>query len=646
MKKIRLLLEILVLVLILIDTASAEDCDYLNDQKICWENGLAITLSWTNPETTLGGYYIEVRDFNWMGSVSLRVTKNGEVKEGLLSEGELYLFNFSTNSEFEGLKVIADTVSNINSFPLNIGTYPSDPQVRISTWPSIDEEDRLPVLELSILPEKETNVDSSITAYIKTQNSGDSDLMNTKVMIFYDNLDIMDDFSLNDGSLIKVTSQDHEIKWENISSYVLTPANHLIIRNGYTINIFNFSNGNALINVTHDGSMKSAKLEDGGSAVFDFIKENEYLGIQILGKDISNKAASLILQFPEKNSLKRIFPSIPAQGNEIVKLKFIMPQSSKRTYTISALAIGTDKDGNNYTNSIKETISFQNTLEVGKFSSNTILNDKLYTDSPEIGNIRSIKNTTHVSIFVNNLKDSPVYGINLTDTILPGFHFKDDMNKTFISWSFNMKAKERKEFNYELIPQRKGIYTLPKADLTWPEEGEDLHLQSNNPQATVSGPYIVMERRFNRSTITHGAALSVTLLITNVGDLPEHITINDIVPENASLVSGKSSFSGFLRPKEIARIEYVISVNSSELNFKSPEMIANNQGYQWYEPLSPKKISENSQATSSLYSEITPAPVEINVSEKQPDRTIIQPVNEELSWFEQILKIFSIFSFQ
>lgn len=640
MKTKLLLLGILISVLLSIDTASADDCDNFNEQKICWDSGLETTLSWTYPATSLGAYQIEIRDFNWLGSFSIRVSKNGIVKEGLLSEGELYLFNFSGNSEFEGIKVIADKVSNINSFPVNIGTYPSDPQAKISIWLSVKEEKKLPAPELSIVSEKETNVDSVITAYIKTRNSGDFDLLNTKVLIFYDGLDVMNEFDFNDGSFNKVTSLGYEIKWENISSYTLTSLNHVIMRDGYSINVLNFSNGSVQINVSHDGSIKSDKLVDGGSTVFDFARENEYLGIKILGINISNAAASLILQFPVKNSLKRIYTIIPAQSDEIIKLKFMMPPSSRKTYTISATASGKDKEGNNYTNSEKNTISFENTFEVGKFASNSILNDNLYNDSSEIGNIISIKNTTHVTIFVNNLKDFPVYGVKLTDTILSGFHFKDDANKTSITWIFNMKAKERREFKYELIPQRQGVYILPQADLAWPEWGDDVHLQSNSPKTTVSGPYIIMERSFNRSTIAKGDTLSVTISITNNGDLPEYITINDNVPDNASFISGKLSFSGFLRPMENAQIGYVISVNGNELDFKPPEMRSRNTGYQWYEPLSYKKISGYSPPSIPLPSMVTP--VETKIYEKQPDKGIVQLMNEKFPWFEGSVSILSL----
>jgi len=250
------LATLIIAVLFSVDSAFAEDCEYLNEQKICWDSSASTTLSWTNPRTVSGGYLIEARDFNWLGSISIRVNINGTVKEGVLSEGEYYLFNFSNNSNFNGIKIIADQVSNINSFPSNIGTFPSDPQATISFKISIPDENKKPTLEISISSERETDIDPKITANIITQNPGDSDLLETQVRIIYDGLEVMNEFDLKDNPMYEVTASGPIIKWENVSSYKLTPANPGIIKNGYIIKITNFSDKTAMINTSFNGSIK------------------------------------------------------------------------------------------------------------------------------------------------------------------------------------------------------------------------------------------------------------------------------------------------------------------------------------------------------------------------------------------------------
>ena len=100
MKSLYFLLAITIVVLFTVDSVLADDCEDLNEQKICWGSNSSTTLSWTNPRTTSGEYLIEARDFNWLGSISIRVTKNGAIQEGVLSEGEYYLFDFYNNPIF------------------------------------------------------------------------------------------------------------------------------------------------------------------------------------------------------------------------------------------------------------------------------------------------------------------------------------------------------------------------------------------------------------------------------------------------------------------------------------------------------------------------------------------------------------------
>jgi hypothetical protein len=373
MRRIIFFLAVIISVLFTIDSAIADDCETIHEQKICWDSSSSTTLSWTYPKITSGGYQIEARDFNWVGSISIRVSKNGIVKEGVLSEGESYVFDFSNKYPFEGIKIIADQVSNINSFPVNIGTYPSDPLTKISFKVSIQEEQKRPTLEISLSPERETNTDSKITAYLNTQNSGESDLLDTQVRIIFDGLEVMDEFDFEKGSMTEITSSGYEIKWENVSSYKLTPANHGIIHNGYFINVENFSNKTAIINISYNGSIKSYVLTEDDPVVFGSAWENEYRGIKILGIHILHNSAELILQCPKKNSLKITYPIILAGGGESIKLSFQIPHSSRRTYTISAIASAKDRNGNNYTKSISKTIPFRNILKINKLTSNSIL---------------------------------------------------------------------------------------------------------------------------------------------------------------------------------------------------------------------------------------------------------------------------------
>ncbi|MFZ3384773.1 MAG: DUF11 domain-containing protein [Candidatus Methanoperedens sp.] len=645
MRWIYLILVIIIVFLFSVDTVLADDCEDLNEQKICWDTGISATLSWTNSRTTSGGYLIEARDFDWMGSISVRVTKNGIAKEGVLSEGEYYFFDFSDNSTFNGIKIIADQVSNINSFPSNIGTFPSDPQAKISFKLSIPEEKKIPTLEILISSEKGNESYPEITANIDIQNSGDSDLIETQVRIIYEGLEVMNEFDYKEGALNEVTASGHEIKWVDFSSYKLTPENSGFIKNGYNVRVLNFSNKTAIINTSYNGSNKIDELVEDGSIKFGYTMENEYTGIKILGTHISNEAAELILQVPIKNSLKRRYPVIFAGSNESIKLGFKIPASSRKTYTISVQASAKDREGNSYIKSVYNRITLQNTFNIKKITSNSILGENLYPGYSRVGNIGALKNISHITISVVNLQNYPVHNVTLRDTISPVFNFTDDLNRTSLSWIFDMNAGEHKEFTYAITAKQQGIYNIPKAELTWSEWEESLRLESNVPRTSVSGPYIVMERSFNKSNFKIGDTLLVSLSMTNTGDMPTNIFVNDSVPQNATFISGTLSFSGFLRPRENIRIIYAIMVNDNIIDFKGPEMTSKNKGFEWYKPLPSIKISGLSPVVTAIPT-IVPV-VNVNspeqVPEQVPDKGIVQPVIEGFPWLEGAISIITLF---
>ncbi|CAG0999948.1 MAG: DUF11 domain-containing protein [Candidatus Methanoperedens sp.] len=635
---------IIIVVLFTVDSVLADDCENLNEQKICWDSSATTTLSWTNPQITSGEYLIEVRDFNWLGSSSIRVTKNGIIKEGVLSEGEYYSFDFSNNSNFNGIKIIADQISNINSFPSNIGTFPSDPQAAISFKISIPDENKKPTLEISISAERENDIDSKITANIIIQNPGDSDLLETQVRIIHEGLEVMNEFDFKDHPMNEVTASGFLIKWENVSSYKLTPTNPGIIKNGYFIKVINFSNKTAMINTSYNGSIKSDVLLEGGSIIFGYTRENEYMGIKILGAHISNDAAELILQVPVKNSLKRRYPIILAGNGESIKLGFKIPGSSRKTYTISAIASAKDREGNNYIKSASTTISLQNTFNLKKITSNSILGENLYSGYSRVRDIGALKNITYITISVVNLQNYPVHNVKLRDTISPDFNFIDGLNRTSMSWDFDINAGDHKEFSYAITAKRQGIFNLPKAELTWDEWGETLRLESNVSRTSVSGPYIVMERSFNKSNINIGDTLLVSLSLTNNGDIPTNIFVNDSIPQNTTFISGTLSFSGFLRPRENARIVYAIIVNDNIIEFKAPEMISKNQGFEWYKPLASEKSSGFYSEPAAIPTIIPVVSVKVPEQVPEPAKGIVQMVNEEFPWLGDAISIITLLS--
>lgn len=614
--------------------ALADDCENIRDEKICWNDGTETTLSWTYARTTIEGYQIEARDFNWLGSVFLRVTFNNTIREGMISEGEGFTFDFSNDTSFRGIKIIATQVSNINPMPANTGVYPNDPRAKITIKQQDAEDEEIPELGISISTTGETMISSIITAEIEIKNSGTGDLANTDVSIYYDGLKMQNEYDAKGGYLSEGTFAAADLLWENVSKYRLTPAAVTIVRNGFFIEVLNFSNSAIMLRATYNFSSINGTLLEGGSMIFDFSTGEDFRGFKLLGGNFSEDLAELTLQLPKTNVIKRNYPFIYHGNTESVKLSFQIPSTSRKSFTIRVNASGKDSSGKTYNASEQKTIQTSETLHITKRVSDSILGSAIYPESYYmVGGIRSKNEVTFVKIRVDNLQSYSVRGVRLVDTISPGFTFFNDTNSTSISWDFDINASDFREFRYELKARRPGVYNLPNAELYWKEWGEQLQIVSESPKTTVSGPYLGLDRSLNKSSIRIGDQVLVTLTVINNGDVPTNVTIREIVPLNTTFLSGKRSFSGFLNPAETANIAYNISA-TDVLDFKSPEITSKNTGFEWYAPLPQKRVVVMKAGESVTSSAAIPSEVKTEVTPPETQKGILEMLNEKLPWLE------------
>ena len=587
-------------ILLFIPFALAEDCEYINNEKVCWDDGTVTTLSWGYARAAMGSYQIEARDFNWLGSVFLKVTYNETVREGMLSEGEGFIFDFSNETGFRGVKIIAEQVSNINPLPANTGIYPNDPRAKIRVKFRVAEEKKIPELGISLTTEGETTAGSTITAKIELKNSGKGDLMDTDLVIYYDGLKLLNEYDAVGGYFSERTLAGHDIRWENISKYRLSRSANTIVRDGFFIEVLDFSNRTVNMRTTYNLSAKTGTLPDGGSIIFDFTGDNDFIGFRLLGDNFSTGSAEITMQRPLKNSLRRNYPLIMNGNSLSVKLSFMIPASLKKNFIIEVNASGKDGEGNIYRKSDQKIISSSDTLRIVKRVSDSILGERIYPESYYgVGGIMSKKDITYVNIRVDNVQSYPVRGVRLTDTIPPSFSFVNDSDNVSISWDFDINASDFRDFRYELRAKKPGIYNLPVAGLSWYELGELVRIESGSPRTTVSGPYIGIDRGLDRNFLKTGDHVQVTLSIINNGDVPANVTVKEKVPLNATFLSGSLSFSGYLNPGETAHISYNISA-SDILDFKPPDIRSKNTGFEWYAPMPEKKIMVLKEVESNV----------------------------------------------
>lgn len=638
--KIYIILAALLLFLVSVQSVLAEDCDSIRDEKVCWDKGTETTLSWSYAKTTISGYQIEVRDFNWLGSVFIRVTHNNTVREGMLSQGEGFIFDFSNGTGFQGVKIIAGEVSNINPMPANTGVYPNDPRAKITVKFIEEDEQEIPELGLSVSTIEEKTSGSIITAEINLENSGNGDIMDTELTIFYGSLKLRNEYDAVGGYFSEGTMAVSDIAWENVSKYRLSRSASTILKDGFLIEILNFSERTIMLRSTYNFSTKSGTITEGGSMIFNFTSGENYKGFRLLGGNFSIDSAELTMQLPVKNSLKRKYSYIQNGKTESVKFSFLIPPNLKRSFSIFVNASGNDASGAVYTASKYQQISASETLKITKRVSDSILGERIYPESYyEVGGIRSKKEVTYVNIRVDNLQNYPVYGIKLVETIPPSFNFINDTHSTSISWDFDINASDFREFRYEIKARRPGVYNLPKSELAWNEWGDQVNIYSDSPRTTVSGPYLGIERSLNKSSLVIGDRVQVTLIVVNNGDVPTNITLKEKVPVNATFLSGNLYYSGFLNPGETAQISYNISA-SDVLDFKPPEISSRNTGFEWYAPLPQKKIMVSKTISSSTTEDNTP---EVNAAAPPSQQQgILDIIDERLPWLEGAVSMLTL----
>lgn len=182
-----------------------------------------------------------------------------------------------------------------------------------------------------------------------------------------------------------------------------------------------------------------------------------------------------------------------------------------------------------------------------------------------------------INLTVRNLSEKPVTGAYLSDTVPSAFAKKDI---AYPEWSVDLNVSESKNYTYTIAPTQTGSYTLPAAKIEW--KGYTSTSESVNVE--VNGPGIVMEKTITELDDADGRIrANVSLTIRNEGNMGADVSASDDLPPGASLLSGRTRWTGILDPGGEARIQYVVSV-PEEMQYLPPATatyndIRGNEGY-------------------------------------------------------------------
>ncbi len=263
--------------------------------------------------------------------------------------------------------------------------------------------------------------------------------------------------------------------------------------------------------------------------------------------------------------------------NRTMKLRFPYPPE-RLNYTIHGYVKGV-KEGITYYYDASMDVTLLPSVKIQKTATREIMLptrqdiEKIYhsIDANEIyrwlqgGNI-------YVTIGVTNYQNYEITGLNLTDSSGRQFSVENQS----LSWIFDLKPYETKEFKYTAKASRTGILKHPPALLTYSDMNRTWHLRSASPSTEVHGHCVQILKKTDKPVISPGENATVTVTIRNSGDMPSRVRINDTLPENSTLIKGSMFYEGVLSPKDAAAISYDISINvSGQVQLPPPEMYLN-----------------------------------------------------------------------
>ncbi|HEY9206634.1 MAG TPA: hypothetical protein VIO58_12020 [Candidatus Methanoperedens sp.] len=192
------------------------------------------------------------------------------------------------------------------------------------------------------------------------------------------------------------------------------------------------------------------------------------------------------------------------------------------------------------------------------------------TEPQQIPNMRKItnpriylKDTAMVSISIKNNANYDLKNVSIKDSLPKGFRL---LGNKSLHWVVDIPANGEWNTRYLIKPQesKKDGIDLPAAIAEFQMKKEYYIIRSNRPEITVHGPRIVLYKKTDVSEVRPGGVLTVTVSAMNDGSTPTKVTINDVLPESATLVSGSTSYEEYLEADRSVSFSYTISINSEQ----------------------------------------------------------------------------------
>lgn len=181
----------------------------------------------------------------------------------------------------------------------------------------------------------------------------------------------------------------------------------------------------------------------------------------------------------------------------------------------------------------------------------------------------------NVRLTIANSGTFDMNDIVLNDSMNSNFQLISD---TPLFWNFQvLHPGEWKDIEYSIKPLETNLegFTFPEATAMFKINGKQYNISSDLPLVVVNGPRITINKTIDKKIVNTSEDVTVTVNVTNIGNIPTRTEIKDFLPENVSIVNGSTSFgSTFLEINTPIIFSYVIRINSIE-KIELPAAIAN-----------------------------------------------------------------------
>ncbi len=338
----------------------------------------------------------------------------------------------------------------------------------------------------------------------------------------------------------------------------------------------------------------------------------------IVVKNKGNAKAEDVRLFIDSNGLELIEGNLDHSFKEIPKGKSSDPVTIKmktphlwdsQTFNLHARATGFDIKGQEYVKDSKKSVKVEKKwdLKVTKLVTGDIYIDEV----------------AHATVMLRNSGLVDINSIEVSDSIHDNFVLEKDVS---LNETLSLKPGESITlFKYSMTPQKPGKYNLPQVKTTFTSpENKEYQVSSGKPEVKVNGPYIVLNKEANPSQSLILEEITITLKITNIGNVDASVNVYDHIPENSTLISGDTNFSDVVKKDSSTSFNYRIKMDhTGEIELPSAESFYVDMGGY-------RSVTESNRPLINIYSEDIPDSA-ANVQEDANNRNNKESSDQEES---------------